>query len=593
MSKRDRKPGVGIGLVLGGMGLFAILMLVLLLFGLGRWLQPDPPAPDLVGRQPEAVVTHISSDDEPEPDLVIEDAAPAFDPSDLCPVEVLLEPDDGAQLDDARVRATMSYHSDWSGLFVDSELVEPNRYQLEGLPCGLFNLRVNAEGYVAVRREDVDSISNKQVVVPLIQGVFLRGIVTDTEGEPIEGARVKAGHEADYTDVDGAYELQVDPAELWRVWASADGYLSDSQRLRLPPDTIEDAELDFELVASREVTVYCAGLPEDSCDSVLPIMCTYTLLPWGSFCTGDPVRCACPEGTVAIRGGGQTVEVPPNEYEAWLDFRSSGSIIGRVVNGDEPVDCEVMAAWSPQSLMDFADGFMNIRKGRTDEDGHFVLAGLVPGAWSLNIMGEAGDRATRYETVIEGQVTDAGTIDLTAGGVIRGVVIDALTEQGAPGEGVAAIRADLGTELPSMGMAYSGPEGAFEIGGLEDGDYKVYTVMRPMTQEDVTISDGEANRELELTTGAADLLAENGFGLVTDEYGELEVDQVTDGGPADRAGLRGGDVIDGILVGGVDIGAFFPALDEMLVEAMLEHYPGPGISLIVDRDGQELTIPLE
>jgi hypothetical protein len=578
--------------VLGGMALLGIVALVVSLVLLGGWMQPEPQAPDLRGRQPKAVTTHTASDDPPEPEP--EPEIPAFDVSDLCPLDVVLEPEDGEELlEKVKVRATMARGGPLGGERLYADELEPLRWRFEDTPCGVATLKVWARDYVTVEREDVDTVVESELTISLIRGIRLHGVVTDVEGEPIEDARVQAEHSSDHTDAQGAYALRVDPATLRRVRASAAGYLGDSQPLRLPPETTEDAILDFELYRSREVTVYCAGMPDDSCESVFPIMCTWTLMPWGKPCWGEPTRCSCPEGRVAIRGAGQSVEVLPDEHEAWLDLRGEGGITGRVTRNDEPSGCEVMATYAPESLLEMGTTLMHMRRGDCDEEGRFFLGGLPQGRWSLQVMVDSGPAATRYPRIDQGEITDVGTIDLAGGGVIRGVVIDALTDQGAPGETVVAVGTEGDADNPaSTYMATSGSEGSFEIRGMDDGSYQVICGSRPFTREKVEVIDGEGSRELELSTGAADLLADNGFSLITDEEGALEVDQVQPGSAAERAGLQPGDVIDHVLVGGIDISAFVPIPPDIVTEIFLEHYPGPGVSVVVDRDGSEHTIEL-
>ena len=585
---------IGFGVVLAGMVLVAMLMGSLLIWGLIRWVEPNPVAPDLAGKRPESVTTHMAGpDDEPPEPPAAAEAEPIFDEHDVCPLDVVLEPEDDQPIDEAYVRATMSWGSPMAGERFEADRLEPLTWRVEDLPCGVASLRVTVSGYVPVRRDAVDSVVQSSVTVPLTRGVFLRGVVTDQDGAPIAEAWVKGDNVSDHTDEEGAYRLRVDPAELRRVYASAEGYLSDSQRLRLPEDTVQDAVLDFELAAAREVTVWCAGLPDDSCASVLPIMCTWALLPVGPFCMGDPVRCECPDGRVAVRAGGQSVEVGPDEREAWLDFRDTGSIVGRVVRSGEPVECDIIATFAPRSMADLSEGLFNARKAETDDEGRFLLAGLNPGTWTVQVMDDSGPAATEYTKVLEGQRYDLGEIDLMGGGLIQGVVIDALTEQGAPREMVMAIRTDIQTELPAMQMAHTGSEGRFELRGLDDGTYKVSTTARPFTHDTVILDDGVADHEVELTTGAAGLLDEQGFSLVTDQQGELMVDGVEPGGLADGAGLRAGDVVSGVLIGGIDLGMLIPGLDDYMVEAVLEHYSGPGVSLVVLRDGAEVTVELD
>ncbi len=579
-------------MVLVTMALVAVLSVIMVALALIRYLEPDPQAPDLLARQPQAVTRHAAQDDAPV-GARPEPPGPAFDEVDRCALEIILAPEDDALIEEANVRAYMSGSSPRAGERFQATEEGDNRWRIDDLPCGVAGVKATVDGYVPARRDKVDSVVARSVTVPLALGLTLRGTVFDQDGEPIHRAKVRAEHMSDRTDRDGAYEILVDPAELWSVSASAEGFLDDSQRLRLPEDSAEDAVLDFELQASREVSVWCAGLPDDSCASVMLIMCTYPLLPWGSVCRGDPTRCECPEGSVAIRGGGQSVELAADSHEAWLDFRGTGSAVGRVLRHGEPVDCDVFGILLPRVMPDLRSGFMDGRDAECDADGRFLVQGLAEGRWQLEISLGSAKRSVNNLAISAGQQTDVGEIDLSGGGLIEGVVLHGLTGQGAPGEMVMAVTAVVEDDVPATQSVFTGSEGAFQIRGLDDGSYLVVTSSRPFTRESVEVRDGAADREVVLTTGDADLLDENGFSLITDEAGELVVDQVAPGGFAAGAGLHPGDQIDGVLIAGFDLASVLPSLEDQLVETVLEHYGGPGVSLKVTRDGQQLEVELE
>lgn len=112
----------------------------------------------------------------------------------------------------------------------------------------------------------------------------------------------------------------------------------------------------------------------------------------------------------------------------------------------------------------------------------------------------------------------------------------------------------------------------------------------PFQKVQVSVVDGVNPGELVLESRGADLLDEQGFHLITDEAGDLVVDTLTDGGLAQEAGLESGDRVDGVILFGMDLEEQFP--DYNLSETVLGSYDGPGVSLKVDRDGQEVVIDL-
>jgi hypothetical protein len=44
---------------------------------------------------------------------------------------------------------------------------------------------------------------------------------------------------------------------------------------------------------------------------------------------------------------------------------------------------------------------------------------------------------------------------------------------------------------------------------------------------------------------------------------------------------------------GVDVGEYLPGLEGQVLDAVLEHYSGPGVGLVVDRDGERVEVPLD
>ena len=126
--------------------------------------------------------------------------------------------------------------------------------------------------------------------------------------------------------------------------------------------------------------------------------------------------------------------------------------------------------------------------------------------------------------------------------------------------------------------------------GLDDGDYEVFVGTSPFQKEPVSVVGGQNAGELILESRGADLLDKQGFHLITDQAGDLVVDTLSDGGLAQEAGLEPGDRVQGVILFGMDLEEQFP--DYKLSETVLGSYDGPGVSLKVDRDGQEVVIDL-
>jgi hypothetical protein len=512
--------------------------------------------------------------------------------AELCPFTVHVQDESGQPLEYASVDFSVQTGH---GSDNDEEITGPDGQAFfPKAGCGVARVHAHHEGHASKKRRDIDTVVEQDLTVRLVRGIELSGMVLDTLDEPIGLAYVSAGDARTSSNKDGTYSMRVDPAEMTEVRASAEGFRPSTEALRLPADAL-DAELDLILEPAREVTVYCAGLPNDSCEGVMPVFCTHPWLPLGPVCEPeDPLVCECPQGQGAVRGGGQTVGIGPNDEVAWLDFRMGGGIEGRVTRSGEPSPCMAMATYIPQTMGDMTKGLAIVRVTECDADGNFSIPGLHEGAWMVDLRaGQDMTGASRQLpfTQVHDTMVDVGESDFDGGGRITGVVVDGLTGQGKPGEAVVAVdAAPENPALPRTATSISTSEGNFVLMGLDDGDYEVFVGSSPFSKVEVSVVDGQNSGELILESRAADLLDEQGFHLITDEAGELVVDTLTDGGLAQEAGLESGDRVEGVILFGMDLEEQFPDYD--LSETVLGSYDGPGVSLKVDRDGQEVVIDL-
>ncbi len=620
-------------------------------------LQPDPPVQDLADRTPErAAVTRtegpasdpstytvsgrvVYEDGRPAPDIEIEvrrdsdnrqhgtftddaggfalevtgpgqvrpedlPSTPWYFPVDgprddlefvvpeLCPVDVTVVDAEGRPVTPGKAAARVASGA-WNRRWTSYRPLDAQgQVTLDHVACGVADVQAKAEGYVKGRTRDVDTMATRTVTVVLNRGVGLSGTVTDTDGQGIQNANVSAGLASTLTQADGTYQLQFDPTATTSVKVRARDYMEQEERLRVDPDSA-DLVIDWVLEPSRELEVYCAGLPDDSCSEVLPIMCTRPWLPFGESCDrGDPTVCTCPAGISAIRGGGQSVEVQPGQTVAWLDFRAGGGLVGRVIKDGAPQGCSTFTIRLPEDLSDIPRGGVAGRTGACDEDGAFEVLGLDPGLYQVEVI--SGGQNRRPEPIqVDDTIVDLGDIDLDDGTDVEGIVVDGVTGQGAPGELVVAVQDVADGAMPGTSTAVSRSEGRFVLRGLGDGTWSVFLVSRPLSPVSVKVADGGADKEPELETGAADLLDEQGFGLQTDDMGDLVVSDLDPEGAAAEAGLETGDALVGVTVMGIDVGEYLPGLESQVLDAVLEHYSGPGVGLVVDRDGERIEIELE
>jgi hypothetical protein len=437
--------------------------------------------------------------------------------------------------------------------------------------------------------------------IPENRGYVAYGRVIDETGEPIEGARVWSGPYETTSDPGGRYELAL-PVTYDFLSASAFQHSDAFEQVRPARDTGgaggiapgSALELDLVLTYRRQVRVFCAGMPDDQCVGLLA-HCTSPLLPIGETChdRGDEeLVCECPEGEVAVRGGGRAVRIGPDDDEAWLDFRDTGRIVGQVLLEGEPAtSCKVGVIRVPEGLEDLPRGFVSARRQRCEDDGSFAVEGLVEGDWEVIVDLDELQRTLTPRRVRSGRTTDVGDVDLRDGAVISGVLVDGLTGEPLANEPILAMRiAGRGERVTPQGND-SDHDGHFRLSGLPAGRWRLAHPLSPHEFTEVTVGEGEVVDRVDVFTSDATALDVNGFTL-TSVDGQLVVDEVVDGSPAELAGLELDDRVLGVSLAGFDLTSLGD--DGAAVSRLvLGHWDGPGITLRVQRAGEEVDVPLD
>lgn len=509
------------------------------------------------------------------------------------------------------------------GKAVNSEVVFDDNTGADGVltveaaPCEA-TLWIEAEagdwGDTHIHTYSIAEGGNKVLTLYLKPTFELTGTVTDGDGASVAGAKVRVlgrGEAHTVADDAGRYSVRLaapPQAGTYAIHISADslGLAEASQLVHLvgpegesEHEAVEAAAgdvvtVDLTLERRREVAVYCAGLPDDSCQQTM-LMCTAPLLPIGETCDFDDgegaMVCPCGEGTRAVRGGGRSVLIDADDTEAWLDFRDAGTIVGRVLGDGLPLaDCLVMALRVPTGLEDLPRGGFVGHQSECDAEGGFVIEGLVPGDWELVAGAEVADLGRRERTLAPTQVrarrtNDVGDIEMLGGGGISGRLVDGLTGQVVSGEPLLLLRPGEGGGRTTPTFAESGGDGSFLVEGLPPGEWVVSHFLSPHVRTVVTVEDGAITDGVVVETSDATALETNGFSLGS-ESGALVVTDVTDG-PAAEAGLEPGDHVTGVLIGGFDLSGPLGPEGGTFMRAVLGHWDGPGVTLVVEREVED------
>lgn len=537
-----------------------------------------------------------------------------------CGVTVEVVDEDGDAVPGAALRVDLVRARDGTQRRFADEADDDGLASWPGMDCGNVSIAAQGPGGDGATHSGSTDLDDGPVLWRLVLGPTLQveGVVRDPDGDPIEGVAIDTDVASAKTDHRGRYRV---PAKLGglgagveatgtaAVWVHADtrGYKGKAADAMAASDRTEVEagdvlELDFELWPAREILVHCLGLPDDRCDEIL-ILCTQPYVPVGDRCRpveGSPTAdCACSvSGTVAIRGGGKSVLVPEDEDETELDFTEDGAIVGTITKDGTPTsECRVAAIRLPHGLEDLPKGGVNAHISSCDPDGRFALGGLAEGDWQLELQGEMAGEGSMTRTltthfVAPGQVVDVGEIDLRGGGIIEGRLVDGITGEPRANAPILALRQTGEDERSTPSMADTNQDGHFTMDGLPPGIWSVSWLPAPYTAVDVVVEDGVITDGVELETADAGIVEGNGFALA--ETGEgLVVDAVDGGSAAEAAGLMEGDVVVGLTVGGINLDELPGDAGPALSRLVLGYWNGPGVTMLVDQDGDLAEVPLE
>lgn len=369
------------------------------------------------------------------------------------------------------------------------------RFDLPGLPAGRYTVIASAPGFAPGIEPGVNVPAEgpADVTVSLARGASIVGRIVDAQLRPLKGqARIQelarqelptsAGEilKADAKD-DGRFRIERVPAGSWTLGITSAGFAG--QRVEADLSTREPS-LDLgDIVLERGLTLHgrvrtasgapiggaaISAYPDDggSDEAWAPSGedGTFVLAGLQPGLYDLDVRAA---GFAPLRK-----QLSPGPDDADLVLLPGGAITGLVVEeGDRPVDSYRVVANA-----DRADRRTSSDAGKSvgSPDGRFLLEDVAEGTYVVQVLApERTPGSVSGLKVAAGRTTDAGTIRLSRGGVVRGTVVD-LGGNAIEGATVKAVGPGEGRQRwMDLNTAVTDSAGSFEIQGVAPGNATV------------------------------------------------------------------------------------------------------------------------
>jgi protocatechuate 3,4-dioxygenase beta subunit len=374
--------------------------------------------------------------------------------------------------------------------------------RLEGLPPGLYYL-LALKGH-ATAAADFELTEDTDLALRLASSVAIRGHAYDTERAPLPGAVVEAVVAEEHlprqgtgslrlltepeavvaharADETGAYELLVPQGGTFALRASAHGLAKEGDPARVYAKDIED--LDFLLTRGAPLegrVVDTEGRPVPGARIlVLDARSLFGRLPKtegiadpdGSFALS--VRAGA-DISLVVRATGYALHMEKNLRAPARDLvftlERGIAVRLRTVREEDP---DVPASGVHVVAMSGS----GLASGQTGEDGEVVLEHLETAQSGPLDQKHAllwGDgyvpRTLELEGEPEGGVLDVGDVPVSSGGVVRGKVLDAETDEPVAGARVYVLGGfDEDVQGVGVQVVVTGEDGAFELTGVPLG----------------------------------------------------------------------------------------------------------------------------
>jgi len=341
----------------------------------------------------------------------------------------IVSSNDGAPIEGANVLATCEGCPPLA-----AKTDEDGAYSITGLSSGTWRVVAMGDGWVTSEAVDLlvaapNPVSQDFVLVP---GATITGMVTDSEGQPIERATVTAFGEAEIgmaqTDEAGCYEINGLPGGEYSVEARSDRHVSQAIDHQVLSEGQVLTGLDFSLCEGKTVE----GIVTEA-DGVTPIEgaevhledsvgknCLATTSSDGTFSISvlEPGVYFLQVGASGRITCHKMVEVPALGSLAPLEvsLSSGGSIAGAVTleDGSTPLANALVTCFRSDVIVEMV---------LTHPDGTYLISGLPSDTYTVVVSDEMRGFEPAQATVT---APDLSVVNFISGaGVLRGTVTDA------------------------------------------------------------------------------------------------------------------------------------------------------------------------
>ncbi|MDF1838726.1 MAG: carboxypeptidase-like regulatory domain-containing protein [Planctomycetota bacterium] len=375
-------------------------------------------------------------------------------------------------------------------------------------------LTVSAEGYgqVTIPNLNISGMADVERNVEMQAAQFLGGMVVDTEGNPIKGAKVEAFSMTNRasrtqtqakTDAEGNYLFEDVPGGNYTLRATAKGYKTATK------PRINAGEMD--------VTIQLASLPtvsgqvfDDKGEPATNFTVNLRQPMRGSeltmFVSKTRTKVKSADGTFKITvpmAGEYLVEAQAGSFAPSLSnsftitdgqnlsgidvtLKGGGIIRGRVVdpNGKPIAGATIKTDnndWTGSgfdiSLGEMFPGISTKKSAKSNASGEFILRGLHPTKYLVQISHSGfANTAMRNVIVTEGVETNLKDVRMETGSTVSGVVRG---PNGAPlSAATVHLQMETATEFPLSYRVRTNKDGAYEVKAVRSGTYWI-SAQRP------------------------------------------------------------------------------------------------------------------